>query len=114
MFVSSFRIVNSSDQTTRGCKKEQLNPKTALYFQREASRRLQMKRLFILLTLAAFVLSAPFVMAQTDTAAPGAKATPEKSAKINCCNKGQCKQVGSELDCTKDGGKVVKDCKECK
>ncbi len=72
-----------------------------------------MKNFFYLLTLVVFLISAPLAMAEK--AAP-AGTTPGASAKpsINCCNKGQCKQVGSEMDCTKDGGKVVKECKDCK
>ena len=49
---------------------------------------------------------------QTDTT--GAKLPVDKFKTVNCCVKGQCKQVGSELDCAKIDGKVVKDCKECK
>ncbi len=73
-----------------------------------------MKRFLILLTLAAFAICAPLAMAQTET--PGSpKAATDKPAKtVNCCVKKECKQVGSEADCAKDGGKVVKDCKECK
>jgi hypothetical protein len=73
-----------------------------------------MKKFLIMLTLAAFALGAPLAMAQTDTAG-SPKATADQPAKtINCCVKGECKKVGSEADCAKDGGKVVKDCKECK
>ena len=71
-----------------------------------------MKNFFYLLTLVVFLISAPLAMAADEPLgkAPAAGAKPS----INCCNKGQCKQVGSEMDCTKDGGKVVKECKECK
>ncbi len=75
-----------------------------------------MKRFFILLTLATFVFTAPLVMAETKTGAAdtGAKALTDKTPKINCCVKAKCKQVGSEMECAKEGGKVVKDCKDCK
>ncbi len=73
-----------------------------------------MRNFFYLLTLVVFLISAPLAMA-AETGAPAGKA-PGASTKpsINCCAKGQCKQVGSEMDCTKAGGKVVKECKECK
>ena len=72
-----------------------------------------MKKLLVLLTLAAFVFSVPLAMAAGDT--PGApKAGDKPAAKINCCIKGKCTQVGSEADCAKEMGKVVKDCKDCK
>ncbi len=121
-----------------------------------------MKRFFLMLTLAVFMISAPLAMAadkadigsgakaghsdsattstgvKMDKAAPtttdmkdkksdvtggakinqtdttGAKLSVDKSKTVNCCVKGQCKQVGSELDCAKINGKVVKDCKDCK
>lgn len=81
-----------------------------------------MKRLISLLTVAAFLISVPLVMAQSSPGGSGSgtapattPATPEKPAKtINCCVKGKCEQVKSEADCTKAGGKVVSDCKECK
>lgn len=79
-----------------------------------------MKRLFSLLTVLAFAISVPLVMAQSSPGAgtgtaPAAPGSPEKPAKtINCCVKGKCDQVKSEADCTKAGGKVVSDCKECK
>ncbi len=71
-----------------------------------------MKKLLVLLTLAAFMFSVPLAMAAGDT--PGAKAGDKEPAKINCCIKGKCTQVGSEADCAKEMGKVVKDCKDCK
>ncbi len=71
-----------------------------------------MKKFFYLLTLVVFLISAPLAMA-ADQPLGKAPAAGTKSS-ISCCNKGQCKQVGSEMECTKDGGKVVKDCKECK
>jgi hypothetical protein len=72
-----------------------------------------MRNFVYLLTLVVFLISAPLAMAAQDTPAAGkSPLAAEKS--INCCNKGQCKQVGSEADCTKDGGKVVKECKDCK
>ncbi len=73
-----------------------------------------MKKLLVLLTLAAFVFSVPLAMA-ADQAPTGVKAGGEKApAKVNCCIKGKCSQVGSEADCAKAMGKVVKDCKDCK
>ncbi len=76
-----------------------------------------MKKLFYLLTLAAFVFSVTMAVAQGSgqpTATP-AKPGGEAAVKsIHCCVKGDCKSVANEADCAKQGGKVVKDCKECK
>ena len=73
-----------------------------------------MKKFFLLLTLAAFIIAAPLAMAQGDTPGAAKPAVGEKGKITNCCSNGKCKQVSSDADCTKDGGKVVKDCKECK
>ncbi len=73
-----------------------------------------MKKLIYLLTLAAFVFSVTIAAAQ-GPAQPGAKTDTAKPAKgVNCCVKGDCKSVSTDSDCAKSGGKVVKDCKECK
>jgi hypothetical protein len=72
-----------------------------------------MKKLLVLLTLAAFVFSVPLAMAAGTTPA-GAKTAQKAPAKVNCCIKGKCSQVGSDADCAKMMGKVVKDCKDCK
>lgn len=78
----------------------------------ENSRRLQMKRILVLLALAVFAISVPLAMAQEKPAGtmPGDK--PAKQ--INCCVKGKCEQAKDAEACTKLGGKVVIDCKECK
>jgi len=70
-----------------------------------------MKTFLVVLTLVAFALAAPLAMAADKPAAMGGG---EKAQIINCCNKGKCAQVKTEADCTKAGGKVVKDCKDCK
>jgi len=70
-----------------------------------------MKKFFVLLTLAAFLVSATMTMAQ-DTPKKEPSAKPGQT--INCCVKGECKQVAGEADCTKAGGKVLKECKDCK
>jgi hypothetical protein len=71
-----------------------------------------MKSLLVVLTLVAFALAAPLAMA-ADQPAP-AKPGAEKTMVINCCKDGKCSQVKAEADCAKAGGKVVKDCKDCK
>jgi hypothetical protein len=70
-----------------------------------------MKRVVVLLTLVAFLFAVPFAMAQGQMEKP-ASDKPDKG--INCCVKGKCEQVKGEADCTKLGGKVIKDCKDCK
>jgi len=73
-----------------------------------------MRTFVYVLTLVAFLLSAPLAMAAQDTPAAGKPAGAAAKPSVNCCIKGECKKVGSEADCTKGGGKVVKDCKDCK
>ncbi|MBM3300088.1 MAG: hypothetical protein FJY85_09045 [Deltaproteobacteria bacterium] len=73
-----------------------------------------MKQVILLLALVAFAVSATMVMATDKPGAPGSGPEAKPAQTINCCAKGECKQVGSDADCTKAGGKVVKDCKECK
>jgi hypothetical protein len=67
-----------------------------------------MKKVLYMLTLAAFLLSAPLAMA-LEKASP-----PQMATSVNCCVKGKCQQVKGEADCAKAGGKIVKDCKDCK
>jgi uncharacterized protein with ATP-grasp and redox domains len=65
-----------------------------------------MKRFLILLTLMAFLIAgtvATYSFAQSAA----------KEQKVNCCLKGSCKQVAKSI-CVKAGGKVVKNCKDCK
>ena len=70
-----------------------------------------MKTFLVVLTLVAFALAAPLAMAADQPAPMGGG---EKGKIVNCCDKGKCSEVKSEADCTKAGGKVVKDCKDCK
>ena len=71
-----------------------------------------MKKVIMLLTLAAFVFAVPFAMAADQPTMPKAAGADQPS--INCCAKGKCNKAASEAECTKEGGKVVKDCKDCK
>ncbi len=57
-----------------------------------------MKKVLIALCLATFALSAPMAMA----------------ADVICCKDGKAAPAKTADDCTKGGGKVVKDAKECK
>ena len=69
-----------------------------------------MKRFLYVLTIAAFLFSVTAAVATNVV-----ETQAEKAAKtVNCCIKGQCKKAPSAADCAKAGGKVVKDCKECK
>jgi len=60
-----------------------------------------MKKLFVIMTLMAFVVAAPLAMAA------------KEAKQINCCVKGKCEQM-TKADCKKAKGKVVKSCKSCK
>lgn len=68
-----------------------------------------MKKVLYMLTLAAFLFAAPLAMAAGETGA-----APKMGTTINCCVKGKCQSVKGVADCTKAGGKIVKDCKDCK
>lgn len=59
-----------------------------------------MKKILVAMSLAAFVLSAPLAMAA--------------EMKVDCCKDKKCSKVADKAACDKEGGKVVKDCKECK
>lgn len=69
-----------------------------------------MKRFFCLLTVLTFIVAGTMVMA-AEKAQPPVKSAAQT---VNCCVKGKCTQLGTSADCTKAGGKVVKDCKDCK
>jgi hypothetical protein len=58
-----------------------------------------MKKFFLLLTVVAFMLTAPLAMA--------------KEEKINCCVKGKCSKM-TEAKCKAAKGDVVTSCKDCK
>jgi len=75
-----------------------------------------MKRLINLVSVLTFAVAVPFAMAQSGSGTtPAAPSSPDKATKtINCCVKGKCEKVKSDADCAKLGGKVVKDCKDCK
>jgi hypothetical protein len=67
-----------------------------------------MRKLLVLFVLAAFALAGPLAMNSF------AKKETKEPPKVNCCVKGDCKEMTKD-DCTKAKGKVVKDCKkECK
>ena len=65
-----------------------------------------MKKLLVVLSVVAFVFAV--------TAAVAVAQTPAPADKVNCCVKGECKAGVAKADCAKQGGKDVKDCKECK
>ena len=76
-----------------------------------------MKHLINLLMVAAFLVATTMAFA-AEPGQPGmpgkAGVAPEPGKTVNCCVNKECKKVGSEADCAKIGGKVVKDCKDCK
>jgi hypothetical protein len=65
-----------------------------------------MRKLLLLLTLLAFVASAPLAVAQEKT-------KKEKPKKISCCVKGKCKSMTAE-NCDKRQGKVFELMDNCK
>lgn len=74
-----------------------------------------MKKLFYLLMLAVFVFSVSVAVAADQPGAKTPQAGMDQPGKIvNCCKDGKCNKAASSEECTKLGGKVVKDCKDCK
>ena len=68
-----------------------------------------MKRLFLILALLAFAAVPPLTIGQEKST------KPTKAVKVYCCHeKGKCDKLHTKEECEKEGGKVVKDCKECK
>jgi|WetSurMetagenome_2_1015567.scaffolds.fasta_scaffold383833_2 hypothetical protein len=72
-----------------------------------------MKRLFLVLALLAFAAVPPLTIAQEKSTKPA------KAEKVYCCHekgheKGKCDKLHTKSECEKEGGRVVKDCKECK
>lgn len=74
-----------------------------------------MKRFFALMTLLAFVVVGGMAIAAEKAQTVPMKGPEAKAQKtVNCCVKGECKQAATDADCVKAGGKVVKDCAQCK
>ncbi len=65
-----------------------------------------MKKLLIITTILAFAVACPLAFA--------AEKQVKVEKKVNCCIKGDCVEKASKAECTKEKGKVVKDCKQCK
>jgi hypothetical protein len=71
-----------------------------------------MKRILYVLTIAAFLFSVTAAVA-ADQGRMQLQA--DKAMKtVNCCVKGKCQKAPNAAACAKAGGKVVKDCKDCK
>jgi hypothetical protein len=72
-------------------------------------RKVQMKKVLSVILAALWLLSMPVIV----TAHGPAK--DQKGERVFCCHgKGKCDNLHSKADCEKEGGKVVKSCKECK
>ncbi len=72
-----------------------------------------MKTFFLMLALVALAAMPPFTTAQEKST------KPLKVEKVYCCHekgheKGKCDKLHTKEECIKEGGAVVKDCKECK
>ena len=64
-----------------------------------------MKKIILLMAAIVLMVGAAF--------APVA-ITQTKDGKVLCCHDGKCDTEHTLMECAKLGGKVVKDCKECK
>jgi len=68
-----------------------------------------MKRALVLIVVAALLVSMPVIVAGHGDE------KGQKSERVFCCHgKGKCDNLHGKADCEKEGGKVVKNCKECK
>lgn len=68
-----------------------------------------MKNLLVLVLVLAFAAIAPLGLSHDKSQ------KPPKGERVNCCHgKGNCDNLHTREDCEKDGGKVVKHCRECK
>jgi hypothetical protein len=72
-----------------------------------------MKTFLLVLALLAFTAVPPFAIAQDKSS------KPTKAEKVYCCHekgheKGKCDKLHTKDECEKEGGRVVRDCKECK
>jgi len=76
---------------------------------------MEMKKLYYLLMLAVFVFSVSVAVAGERPGVTEVQAGIDKPGKtVNCCKDGKCNKADSSEACLKLGGKVVKDCKDCK
>jgi hypothetical protein len=72
-----------------------------------------MKKFLVILSLLAFTAVPSLIIAQ------GPSTKPVKAEKVYCCHekgheRGKCDKLHTKEECEKEGGKVVKDCRECK
>lgn len=68
-----------------------------------------MKRFCAFVVMFMFTIWAPYALF-----AQGG-GTSKKTERVYCCHeRGKCDKLHTKAECEKDGGKVVKSCKECK
>ena len=68
-----------------------------------------MKKALKLIVFAAFLILMPVIVAGHGNE------KEKKVERVFCCHgKGKCDNLHGKADCEKEGGKVVKSCKECK
>jgi hypothetical protein len=68
-----------------------------------------MKKVLVLIIVAALLVFMPVIVAGHGNG------KEKKGERVSCCHgKGKCDNLHGKADCEKEGGKVVKDCKECK
>ena len=67
-----------------------------------------MKRVCVLIVVLALLVSMPIIVAGHGDG------KGQKGERVFCCHgKGKCDNLHGKADCEKEGGKVVKSCKEC-
>jgi hypothetical protein len=68
-----------------------------------------MKKVLMLIVIAALLVSMPMIVAGHGDG------KDQKGERVFCCHgKAKCDNLHGKADCEKEGGKVVKSCKECK
>jgi hypothetical protein len=68
-----------------------------------------MKKVIVLIVFAVSLVSMPLIVAGHGNG------KDKKGERVSCCHgKGKCDNLHGKADCEKEGGKVVKSCKECK
>ena len=71
-----------------------------------------MKKVVIFLAIFALIAVPPLVFAHEKSSS---EAKQTKGERVYCCwGKGKCDKQHTKDECTKEGGKIVANCKECK
>ncbi len=74
-----------------------------------------MKKGFVVITGLILLTAAPLLVRAQGHGHGSSSSKVPKSERVFCCHdKNNCDNIHSKAECEKEGGKVVKSCKECK